>query len=512
MTTTQQSYDFIIVGAGSAGCVLANRLSANGRHSVLLLEAGPEDRSPWIHLPIGYGKTMFHPVLNWGFRTEPEATMNLRQIYWPAGRCLGGSSSINGLLYIRGKSTDYDAWAAQGNAGWSWNEVLPYFIRSERNSRGASALHGGSGELTISDIGEKHELMEAIIAAAGTLGIPYNDDFNGKQQEGVGYFQLTTDKGLRCSSAKAFLKPARQHRNLTVLTSAQVTRIDFSGTRARGIQFLHQGREQSVSASREVILAAGALQSPKLLELSGIGDAWRLGAAEAAPVVQPAVDHRLEVRCGGADDLLEPCDRHAVEVGRDRVNLVFMGMGEPFLNYDNFMAAVRLLVSEVGLSPQRMTVSTSGIVPGIERFAAEPPEFRPKLAISLNAPNDAIRSEIMPINRKWPIAAVVDAVRQVRLRPRERITFEYVLLGGVTDRPEHAAEVARLVRRSGLPAKVNLIAWNPGPGIDYSTPQSEAVEAFRSTLIDADIPAYLRKPRGRDIYAACGQLKRTVEG
>jgi 23S rRNA (adenine2503-C2)-methyltransferase len=204
--------------------------------------------------------------------------------------------------------------------------------------------------------------------------------------------------------------------------------------------------------------------------------------------------------------------RHAVEVGRDRVNLVFMGMGEPFLNYDNFMGAVRLLVREVGLSPQRMTVSTSGIVPGIERFAAEPPEFRPKLAISLNAPNDAIRSQIMPINRKWPIESVMDAVRRVKLRPRERITFEYVLLGGVTDRPKDAAEVARLIRRTGLPAKVNLIAWNPGPGIEYATPQAEAIENFRRTLIDAGIPAYLRKPRGRDIYAACGQLKRTVEG
>jgi 23S rRNA (adenine2503-C2)-methyltransferase len=205
-------------------------------------------------------------------------------------------------------------------------------------------------------------------------------------------------------------------------------------------------------------------------------------------------------------------ERHAVEVGRDRVNLVFMGMGEPFLNYDNFMGAVRLLVREVGLSPQRMTVSTSGIVPGIERFAAEPLEFRPKLAISLNAPNDAIRSEIMLINRKWPIAEVMAAVRRVQLRPRERMTFEYVLLGGVTDRPEHAAEVARLIRRTGLPAKVNLIAWNPGPGIEYSTPQPEAIETFRHTLIDAGIPAYQRKPRGRDIYAACGQLKRTVEG
>jgi 23S rRNA (adenine2503-C2)-methyltransferase len=205
-------------------------------------------------------------------------------------------------------------------------------------------------------------------------------------------------------------------------------------------------------------------------------------------------------------------ERQGVEVGRDRVNLVFMGMGEPFLNYDNFMGAVRLLVREVGLSPQRMTVSTSGIVPGIELFAQEPPELRPKLAISLNAPNDRIRSEIMPVNKKWPIEAVVDAVRKLQLRPRERITFEYVLLGGVTDRPEHAVEVARLARRTGLPIKVNLIAWNPGPGIEFTMPRPEAVEAFRSTLAGEGIPTYLRRPRGRDIFAACGQLKRTVEG
>ena len=212
-----------------------------------------------------------------------------------------------------------------------------------------------------------------------------------------------------------------------------------------------------------------------------------------------------------AGQVVAVLDRQGVEIGKDRVNLVFMGMGEPFLNYDNFMAAVRLLVEQVGLSPQRMTVSTSGIVPGIERFAEEPFEVRPKLAISLNAPNDVVRSEVMPINRKWPIEAVVDAVRGVRLRSRERVTFEYVLLGGVTDQPEHAAEVARLVRRTGLPAKVNLIAWNPGPGIPYTTPSADAVETFRRALGAEGIPVYLRKPRGRDIYAACGQLKRTVE-
>jgi 23S rRNA (adenine2503-C2)-methyltransferase len=212
-----------------------------------------------------------------------------------------------------------------------------------------------------------------------------------------------------------------------------------------------------------------------------------------------------------AGQVVAVLDRHGVEVGRDRINLVFMGMGEPLLNYDNFMAAVRLLVNEVGISPRRMTVSTSGIVPGIERFAQEPDAVRPKLALSLNAPNDAIRGEIMPINRKWPIEAVIDAVRKVPLRARERVTFEYVLLGGVTDRPEHASEVARLVRRTGLGAKVNLIAWNPGPGIGYVMPEPAAVEEFQRRLAELGIQVFLRRPRGRDIYAACGQLKRTVE-
>jgi len=212
-----------------------------------------------------------------------------------------------------------------------------------------------------------------------------------------------------------------------------------------------------------------------------------------------------------AGQVIAVLDRQGVEVGRDRVNLVFMGMGEPFLNYDGFMSAVRLLVREAGLSPQRMTVSTSGIVPGIEQFAQEPNEFRPKLAISLNAPNDEVRESLMPINRKWNIDSVMDAVKQIKLRPRERITFEYVLLSGVTDQPAHAEEVARLVRRTGLPAKVNLIAWNPGPGIPYTMPQPAAIEAFRAILIREEIPAYVRRPRGRDIYAACGQLKRTVE-
>ena len=201
--------------------------------------------------------------------------------------------------------------------------------------------------------------------------------------------------------------------------------------------------------------------------------------------------------------------RHGVELNRNRVNLVFMGMGEPFLNYDNFMAAVRLLTEEVGIAAPRMTVSTSGIVPGIERFAAEPE--RPRLAISLNAPNDEVREAIMPINRKWSINDVLEAVRRIPFKPREKVTFEYVLLDGVTDRPEHADELIGLLRRARLPLMVNLIAWNPGPGIEYSSPSSGAVLAFQKQLLEAGIQTYIRRPRGRDIYAACGQLKRTSE-
>lgn len=197
-----------------------------------------------------------------------------------------------------------------------------------------------------------------------------------------------------------------------------------------------------------------------------------------------------------------------VEIGRDRINLVFMGMGEPLLNYDNFFAAVRLLVQEVGIAESRMTVSTSGIVPAMERFATEP--IRPKLAISLNAPNNEIREQVMPVTRKWSIADILQAAHKLPLRPKEKITLEYVLLGGVTDQPEHGDELIRLVRRANLPLKINLIAWNPGPGVAYSMPEPEAVERFHRQLMEAGITAFIRRPRGRDIYAACGQLKRTV--
>lgn len=265
------AYDYVVVGAGSAGCVVAARLSENGRHSVLLLEAGPRDDYLWIHIPIGYGKTMFHPAYNWGFHTDPDPGMNGRKVYWPRGRGLGGSSSINGLIYVRGQPEDYDGWAALGNRGWGWRDVLPYFIRLEHNTRGASEHHGADGPLWCSDIPVKHELMEAIIRAGEELGVPRTEDFNAGRQEGVGYYQLFTRNGWRCSSAVAYLKPARNRANLRVEVNAHASGVVFEGTRAVGVKYLQDGAAREVRAHREVILAAGALQSPQLLQLSGVG-------------------------------------------------------------------------------------------------------------------------------------------------------------------------------------------------------------------------------------------------
>jgi choline dehydrogenase len=268
---TNASFDYVIVGAGSAGCVLANRLSADGRHTVLLLEAGPPDTYPWIHIPIGYAKTMFNPTVNWCFYTEPDPGMNGRSIYWPRGETLGGSSSINGLISIRGQRQDYDRWAAAGNAGWSYADVLPYFRRLEHAPFGDPVFHGTNGPLWCSPIGRRHELIEAIIAGAGELGIPHNDDFNGADQEGAGYYHLSTKGGWRCSTATAYLRPARRRANLRVETRARATRLVFDGKRADGVIYRHGGEELTARARREILLCAGALQSPQLLQLSGVG-------------------------------------------------------------------------------------------------------------------------------------------------------------------------------------------------------------------------------------------------
>jgi len=324
--SSEEEYDHIVVGAGSAGCVMAARLSEDPSTRVLLLEAGPPDTSPWIHLPIGYGKTMWDPAVNWCFHTEPDPGMNGRRIYWPRGKTLGGSSSINGLIYIRGQHEDFDDWAAMGNPGWSHGEVLPYFRRSEHNQRGADAWHGSGGPLRVSDIGAPHELIEAFIAGAGQRGVPRNADFNGERQEGVGYYQLNTWRGLRWSTARGYLRPARRRPNLVVRTGVQASHVLLRGRRAHGVRYWPApvtaagarpgaggvdratgapsrpaGPAREARCRGEVILCAGALQSPQLLQLSGIGPAALLRErgielVHALPGVGENLQDHLQVR------------------------------------------------------------------------------------------------------------------------------------------------------------------------------------------------------------------------
>lgn len=291
-----ETFDIVIIGAGSAGCALAGRLSENGKYSVALLEAGPKDRNPWIHLPIGYAKTMWNRRLNWGYYTEPDANMLGRKIYWPRGKVLGGCSSINGLIAIRGQKQDYDHWRDLGNPGWSFEDVLPYFIRLENNDLPhGGPLHGKSGPVPVTSIKTPHELIEMVIAASEKLGLRRTTDFNGPDQEGAGYYQLTIRNGLRCSSAKAYLKPAAERRNLTVVTDAQATRLLFDGKRATGVACRVNGGDRVFHARRTVVLSAGALQSPQLLMLSGIGPGAEL-ARHGIPVIHdlPSVGRNLQ--------------------------------------------------------------------------------------------------------------------------------------------------------------------------------------------------------------------------
>jgi len=266
-----EHYDYVIVGAGSAGCVLADRLTRSGRCRVLLLEAGDKDRNVWIHIPLGYGRTFFNSRVNWMFETEPEPELANRRIPQPRGKVLGGSSSINGLLYVRGQKEDYDHWRELGNPGWGYDDILPYFKRAEDQQRGPNPWHGAGGPLSVSDLPEQHPLAEAFIVAGSHVGIPRNDDFNGERQEGVGYFQATARNGFRCSAAKAYLRPALKRPNLRVIVNALAMRVTFDGLRANGVVYRGGGQEHRAYADREVVLAAGAIQSPQLLQLSGIG-------------------------------------------------------------------------------------------------------------------------------------------------------------------------------------------------------------------------------------------------
>lgn len=297
MSTPIEEYDYIVAGAGSAGCVVANRLSADKTKRVLLLEAGGRDWYPWIHVPVGYFKTLHNPLTDWSYKTEPDPGLNNRSIDWPRGKTLGGSSSINGLLYIRGQRQDYDHWRQLGNPGWSYEDVLPYFKKSERHQDGADAFHGGDGLLSVTKMRVRRKICDALIKAAEELGLPRNDDFNGGDQEGAGYFQLTARNGRRCSTAVAFLNPARGRKNLTITTHALVERLLVDGTRTTGIAFSIKGakHQANLKPGGEVILSSGAIGSPQILELSGIGSGSRLQEL-GIPVVKdlPGVGENLQ--------------------------------------------------------------------------------------------------------------------------------------------------------------------------------------------------------------------------
>jgi choline dehydrogenase len=307
MSLAPETSDYVVVGAGSSGCVIANRLSADPTVSVTLIEAGSRDSSPWIHIPVGYFRTMHNPKFDWCYRTEPDAGIGGRSLDWPRGKVLGGSSSLNGLLYVRGQHEDYDGWAQKGNPGWSWSDVGPIFEELETFQRGGGDSRGHSGPLQVSDPALRREICEDWIKAAQANGYEYNPDYNGTKQEGVGHFQLSVNHGRRCSSAVAFLKPVRHRANLAVATKAQVLRVVIENRRATGVEIrCEDGSVRRVNARREVILAAGAIGSPQLLMLSGIGNGEQLSqfgietqyhSPEVGKNLQDHLQARLVYKC-----------------------------------------------------------------------------------------------------------------------------------------------------------------------------------------------------------------------
>ena len=324
-----EEFDYIIVGAGTAGCVLANRLTEDGKYTVLLLEAGGSDRSIWIQMPIGYGRTFFDKRINWMYDTEPVEALGGRRSYWPRGKVIGGSGSINAMVYVRGQPRDFDDWKALGNQGWGWDDVLPYFKKSE-DFDWHSAHHGRGGPQHVTDISPfAHPVCRSFIETAQALGYPASSDFNGSKPEGVGYYQINTRGGWRASTANAFLHPARKRKGLTLRTHAHASRILFDGMRAKGVAYTRKGSDFEAKARREVILAGGAVNSPQLLMLSGIGDAGHLKNVGIQPLVDSkavgrnlqdhiAVSYFYKVRTATLNDVLHPL------LGKIRAGLRYM--------------------------------------------------------------------------------------------------------------------------------------------------------------------------------------------